>query len=492
MRSIRSFLLWRLVGGTTLVLAIAGLGVGYLLDRALRTQFDDQLTNRLRGLASILFQVRDEVVFEFSEQLMPEYVAGERPAYFQLWFADGSLLERSESLGSGDLVTRTGAGAGPRHWTAPLPDGRAGRFVAERIEIHHVYPEEGPERPEPKQVLIVVASGTEELVAVRHDLLWVCAGVSLALILLTAGLSWHAVRRGLEPAGRLAGAIEGIDVDHLPAGLRAGPMPLELEPVARKTDALLRRVETALERERRTTADIAHELRTPISEVLTTSEVALRDRGDPGEERAALARVRDIAWRMGGSVATLLHLARLEMGAQAFARIEVDLGAIAADVLRPLAGPCRERRLRVDCRVAPGEHVPGDPDVLRIVVANLVGNAVHHAPAGTALRCRLDRADGSWCFVVENRTQDLRDGDLEHLTDPFWRKDRARADRGRSGLGLALSRALAERTGLELAFELQDGTFRAALRGPLAAAGGNGACAAARPAGAAERAGDAG
>ena len=72
----------------------------------------------------------------------------------------------------------------------------------------------------------------------------------------------------------------------------------------------------------------------------------------------------------------------------------------------------------------------------------------------------------SWRFVVENYAGDLRPEDLPALSEPFWRKDRARADRNRSGLGLALSRALAEKTGMEIGFELEDGTFRAILTKP--------------------------
>ena len=79
------------------------------------------------------------------------------------------------------------------------------------------------------------------------------------------------------------------------------------------------------------------------------------------------------------------------------------------------------------------------------------------------MECRLERPEGGWRFLVENDAPDLRSRDLRVLCEPFWRKDRARADRSRSGLGLALSWALAEKTGMELGFELTEGTFRAVL-----------------------------
>ena len=117
----------------------------------------------------------------------------------------------------------------------------------------------------------------------------------------------------------------------------------KIAPVAEKIDALIHRVESALERERRTSADIAHELRTPLSELLTVSEVSLRNGRDPDAAHRALRTVRDVAWRMGRSVSTLLKLARLQSGAESFKHEAVDLGAIVGDHLRSLSAVGREQ-----------------------------------------------------------------------------------------------------------------------------------------------------
>ena len=98
MKSIRSFLLSRLLGGAALALAGAGLVVYIVVTRSLEAQFDRNLTDRVQGFASILFQVEDRVEFEFSDELMPEYEREERPAYFQVWFEDGELLEGREAI----------------------------------------------------------------------------------------------------------------------------------------------------------------------------------------------------------------------------------------------------------------------------------------------------------------------------------------------------------------------------------------------------------
>ncbi len=463
MKSIRSYLLKRLVGGTALVLAAAGTAIYLVVARSLEAQFDRGLDDRLLGFASILFQVGEEVEFEFSQELMPEYALGPAASYFELRFEDGSLLERSDSLVGADLAIRPGMTSEPMHWTAPLPDGRKGRYAARVVQVHHVYPEEGPDRPRAKVVRIAVASGLEELVAAERAMLASCIGVGCAVLALIGFVAWTAVKRGLEPTIRFGATLDAIRMDDLPESLDVGPMPQELAPVAQKTDALVRRADAALRRERRTTADIAHELRTPISEILTVSEVALRDGHDPAAARRALSTVRDVAWRMGRSVFTLLKLARLEMGAESFERESIAVAEIVRDSLRSLNALSQEREVRCVNHVAESDRVEGDREAVRIVISNLLSNALYYGPPRGTVECRLELSSAGWRFSVENEAPDLRHEDLAALTDPFWRKDRARTDRSRAGLGLALSRALAERSGMALDFELESGLFRAIL-----------------------------
>ena len=463
MKSIRSFLLTRLLGGAAVILVGAGAAVYFVVVRSLNAQFDANLADRVQGFASILFQQEDEVHFEFSEQLMPEYARAEAPAYFELRFRDGRLLERSDSLGTASVEVPGVASSEPLFWSAALPDGRRGRFVAQLIEVHHLYPEEGPDRPTPAEIRVVIARGPEDLAAAKGKLLVRSAALSLGLLGLLGVVSWIAVDRGLAPANRLAARLDEIRVDALPSSLGVGRLPAELAPMGEKADALIRRVADALERERRTTADIAHELRTPISELLTVSEVALRNGHDPADASRALGRIRDVAWRMGRAVVTLLKLARLDMGAETFDETEVDLGALVADSLRSLAAVERERRLAVENRVPPRELVTGDPEVLRIVISNLLSNALFYAPESGAIECRVERDGEGWRLVVENDAEGLDAADLSALSEPFWRKERADADREHAGLGLALSRTLALTTGSRLDFALIEGRFRATL-----------------------------
>ncbi len=115
-----------------------------------------------------------------------------------------------------------------------------------------------------------------------------------------------------------------------------------------------------------------------------------------------------------------------------------------------------------------GEHVEGDGEVIRMVASNLLGNAHDYAPPGSTVECRFERHAGSWRLVVQNDAPEMRAEDIGRMGQPFWRRERARADGRHSGLGLALSKALAEKVGMELSFVLADGVLHASLNGPQA------------------------
>jgi signal transduction histidine kinase len=466
--SLRAYLVSRLLFGTAAVLLPAGAAVWLVASRALERQFDRNLADRVQALASLLFQVEDEVELAFSDELMPEFSRPDAPDYFELRHEGGELLELSESLRGAPLEVGIPADDALALWDGPLPDGRAGRFAAQWVDVHHVYPEEGPQRPRTAHVLIAVARGREALAADERVLAAQCAGTALLLGAVLAGLALRTVDRGLKPALRLASALRALEPDRLPERLEVGIQPRELQPVADTAQALVRRVADALERERRTTADIAHELRTPIAELLAVAEVALRNGQDARDTRAGLAQVRDLASGMGRTLTTLLKLARLEMGAETSSAEAIDPRGLIDEVRRPLRAAERDRGLRVEVDLGPVGALEVDRDVLRIVLSNLLGNAVHHAPAGSTVHVRVGRDGAAWRIDVENEAPGLQERDLVELARPFWRKHGPGGE-DHAGLGLALSRALADHAGLELGFEL---VGRGRLRARIARARG--------------------
>jgi len=151
------------------------------------------------------------------------------------------------------------------------------------------------------------------------------------------------VRSGLKSLGRLANQAGQITASSLDTRFDLAHVPDELQPIYEKLNDLLGRLDDAFGRERRFTANVAHELRTPVAELRALSEVALRWPGDEKSAAQSFREVSTITRRMESVVTTLLALARSEAGASQATTASVDLSAEAADVWRTFADQANGR-----------------------------------------------------------------------------------------------------------------------------------------------------
>jgi two-component system sensor histidine kinase QseC len=286
-----------------------------------------------------------------------------------------------------------------------------------------------------------------------------------ALGALVALVLWS-VRGGLAPLDRLGEAVGAVDAATLATRFETETLPAELRPIAARLNELLARLEASFERERRFTANVAHELRTPLAELRTLAEVNLATPATE-EERAeswrdALATTR----RMESVSLRLLELARADDPAGTVRREPVDLEAALREAWEPWAARAGERRVGLHPTVPAGLTVPTDPVLLGVILGNLCGNAAEHAPTDTAIRVTASREAGAVTLRFGNRAGDLAGTDVARLFERFWKKDAARADARHHGLGLALAAEFAALLGGALSAQLHDGDVEFALRLP--------------------------
>lgn len=443
MNSIRRHLLTSLLVGLALVLSTAGVAL-FLRTRVVLTREFDQAERAEAAL--LVAQTEDDgekVHLDLTGLVLPEY---DHDEYYQLRLGDGQTIARSPSLGFSDLPPRAG--------DLLLPNGRPGRavivtFVPMRAE------ESQPVNPHPPTVTMVVA---RDRAALDRTLDGIVAGLLLvgALVLVaTALIVTTAVRRGLAPLDAVGQQAAMIDASSLQTRFTTAAMPVELRPIAERLNDLLARLDDAFQRERRVTADIAHELRTPIAELRTLAEVGVK-----WPEEAQFQDALQIALRMETLVTGLLALARHEARKQALAREPVALAKLVDEVWQPLAQRACARQL--DVAIAVTGEWQTDPTLLRLIVGNLLANAVEYATERGQIRV----AGSAMRLEISNATDKLTREDLPHLFERFWRKDTSRTDAGHSGLGLTLARAAAAALGLELTAEMPDATtLRLTLRG---------------------------
>ena len=211
-----------------------------------------------------------------------------------------------------------------------------------------------------------------------------------------------------------------------------------------KLNDLLDRLSAAFARERRFSAAVAHELRTPLAELRSACDVALRWPDDAATTTAALVDARDVAVQMSGMVAALLSLARRQSGVEPPARAEpVRLAAAVTAAWPGAPAAAAARGLSVGYDVDRAAVTMTDPGLLGAVLRNLLENAVAHAPAGGRVRVYTTPAgDGRWSLHVANACVGLTAADLPRLFEPFWRGNAARTSgSGQVGLGLTLVQA---------------------------------------------------
>ncbi|MEW5687113.1 MAG: ATP-binding protein [Pseudomonadota bacterium] len=272
---------------------------------------------------------------------------------------------------------------------------------------------------------------------IRRDLLAAVmlslAGPLLLLAALAAWLIWAALRDGLHVLRALLDEIgRRSPRDLSPVGFRAWPR--DLYPLIRAINGLLDRVAGSLQHERRFLDDAAHQLRTPLAGVKLQAQMIAQE-PDAAERRVLIAGLLASVDRASTLTDDLLTLARLDAGDVAASTEVGDLQAETAAAIADLAPLAASRDVALSFE-GPGALAGGDPVLLRLVAANLIENAIHHAPARSEVEVRLSRTpDGRRLVVTDNGPGIPDAGERARVMQRFQRG----RDGGGAGSGLGLS-----------------------------------------------------
>ncbi len=473
MRSLRGRLSVWLLAGTGLLLAGGGLFLDWTIRSQVRQDFDGGLLAEARSMMAVTEQEGHAISVELSPGLMPEFDAGrQRPDYYQVWVDGGRVLARSASLRGATLPRSPAVSGNPRFADLVLPDGRPGRSVQVTFQPQ-IEPDDEREtarlggHPVRLAATLVVARGSEARDAFLASFHWTLVLFGAGLLLGSALLVWAVTQLALRPLDDLARRLRAMDAGSLGEPLAIAGAPSELLPTIAHLDDLLARLAASFERERTFSANVAHELRTPLAELRTVSEVALRWQGDAAALRAALAEVHGVGLQMERVVVNLLALARCDSGQHRVHTSRVELRDTVERSWRCAAAEATPGGARAALEVPAGLAIVTDPEKLELILANLFANAIAYGVAGEPITCAAGAADGRFHLSVSNRTAELAPQDLPHLFDRFWRKDQARSDGGHAGLGLSLVAALCELLGFARAARLEGDVFQVVVSGPL-------------------------
>ena len=289
------------------------------------------------------------------------------------------------------------------------------------------------------------------------DAAWSTLKPFFVLLPALALLIWLVVSRGLRPLAEFARSVQARTPDAL-APLSAGDVPEEVKPLANALNDLLARLQAALAAQRAFVADAAHELRTPLTALQLQLQLVERATSD-GERTVALSELKRGLARSTHAVEQLLTLARHEPGAAEYRYASVRLADLARNVVVDLAPLANARRIDLGLTQADeAALVSGDNDALRILLSNLVANALRHTPAGGRVDVACGMREGEAWIEVADSGPGIPAAERERVFDRFYRRG-ADDDGGMvgSGLGLSIVRTIADRHGAKVS--LADSAF---------------------------------
>ena len=261
-------------------------------------------------------------------------------------------------------------------------------------------------------------------------------------LVVAAGIGFFIASRGLRPIVRIAQSARRITASHLQERLEIDRVPHELAALVESFNIMLVRLEDSFHRLSDFSADLAHELRIPLTNLLGRTQVTLSQVRGIDEYRETLESNVEEIEQLSKLVSDMLFLAQADRVEAALEFEEVDLRTESTRVAEYFSVACEERGIGINVR---GQGVVrADRVMMRRAVGNLLSNAIRHSPDGERIEIEIERRAGAITISVMDRGPGIPPEQQSRNYDRFYRADPSRARHsGGSGLGLAIVRSIA-------------------------------------------------
>lgn len=427
-----------LIGGAISLLLLA---LGWGIERAVEHHFAVQDAEELEVVAHSLQRAIDNMPpaadLAQKQARLAAAVQGHHGMYYMVTNAAGQTLFATKGPDLA-VLSRTWRVAGQidvqhlRTWQEP-----PGQFRGLLIQLTSHQP--------PNEVFRVVLAADmgfhEHFLAGFRQSIWLATSMAWLLAIF---ITWVAVHRGLRPLRDISDRISGISANQLHLRLQPQSVPIELKNLANAFNHMLERVEQDFRRLSNFSADIAHELRTPVTNLITQTQVLLsKERAPDAYKEVHYANLEEYD-RMAKMIGDMLYLAQTDNRLIKPDLAEVDLAREVRDLFEYFEPWAEERqiRLRLIGQTAP---VQGDRLMLRRAISNLLSNAIRYTPQGQAVSVVLTHEADRTLIRVENPGEPIAQEHLPHLFDRFYRVDPSRQRSGDgAGLGLAIVKSIVE------------------------------------------------
>ncbi|CDY77249.1 Heavy metal sensor histidine kinase [Caballeronia glathei] len=279
-----------------------------------------------------------------------------------------------------------------------------------------------------------------------RDKLYIAGAAGAALAFL---LSYLLIRASLRPLREVAASAARVTVDRLDTRIAVARLPLELDTLVASLNAMLERIDSGFRRLSQFTADLAHDMRTPLSNMRGATEVALARPRSADDYQALLESNLEECDRLSRMIENVLFLARAEHPQFMKNTREFDVGEELGRIAEYFEGLAEDAGAIV--RVDGGGRLKADVELFRRAVSNLLANALRYTPRGGSIVLRAHEEAHSLRVIVENEGSPIDAAHLERIFDRFYRIDPSRTNQpkagnpgGAAGLGLAIVRTIME------------------------------------------------
>ena len=268
-------------------------------------------------------------------------------------------------------------------------------------------------------------------------LLVVLSGSILASVLIAISVT----RRGLRPLEQMKHSLERIGPTHLNERVASANWPRELQPLAIAFDEMLKRLDDSFTRLSQFSADLAHELRTPIANMLGEAQVALRRDRSSAEYRETIESAIGECERLSGIVDNLLFVARADAANEPVERKQFDARAAVEKIAAFYQTIAEDHHVAINCS---GQgKISADPALFERAVGNLVDNALRFTPQNGSIQIALAEHPMDFEIAVSDNGSGIAPEHLPHVFDRFYRAESSRGSDG-AGLGLALVKSIVD------------------------------------------------
>jgi len=315
-------------------------------------------------------------------------------------------------------------------------------------------------RPLPSGEFVTVGCSTEPEFQELKSMAWKLGITCIAILIFGLIVGGWLVSRALRPVENISAAAVKISAGDLSQRINVAEAESELGQLAAVLNSTFARLESAFAQQKQFASDAAHELRTPVSVILTQTQTVLNRERDAASYKQTVEACQRAAQRMRKLIESLLALARFDAGQEVLKRQRFDFSRTIADcaeLVKPLAA---ERSVKILFELEPMEII-GDSERLAQAVTNLLTNAVQYNVPDGEVRVKLQASGGLAVLTVADTGQGIAAADLSRVFERFYRGDQSRTGAGNAGLGLAICKVIVEAHGgtIEVSSQENAGTI---------------------------------